>query len=243
MIVFVGLYTYFCHAASMKFVPWQEGLIEVSRVETIHPADGEAADGLFSEADEAEPTPTAVPASDEYTGEALILNVSSIINGFHEHVIVEDDGTTTVVMQAVSTNQGSGRQAQSYYELTYYPVPDRLIYGFEQPQKLLWGTPLNGGAEILPRLALSYYLMIAAALAVLCGLAWVVFRKWDYSWILRQLFFAPVSYVIAHFLIKGIHTPSFFLEHDLISIALITIALYALFSLSWQIWLQHKKTV
>ena len=28
-----------------------------------------------------------------------------------------------------------------------------------------------------------------------CGLIWGILRKWKYSWIPRQIFFAPVSYI------------------------------------------------
>ena len=241
LFVFVGLYTYFYHVTDMKFVPWQEGLIEVARVENAQPADGDSIDDYISEAGETAPAPTVAPAADVYTGEALILNVSSFINGFSEHAVVEDDGTTTVIMQAVSTHSGSRQQASSYYEMTYYPVPDRLIYGFEQPQKLLWGTPLNGGTEILPRLALSYYLMIAAALAGLFGLVWAVFRKRGFGWALRQLFFAPVSYILSHLILKGMNTASFLMERDILSILLLAAALYALLTLGWQLFLQRKK--
>ena len=100
---------------------------------------------------------------------------------------------------------------------------------------------MNGGTEILPRLALSYYLMIAAALAVLCCLAWAVFRKWKYSWILRQLFFAPSSYILSHLLLKGLRTASFFMERDIISILILAMALYTLLSIVWQAFLLRKK--
>ena len=191
--------------------------------------------------DEAAPVPTVVPASAEQSCEALILKVSSFINGFEEHVVVEDDGTTTVILQAFSTNQGSNHQTQSYYESTYYPVPDRLIYGFEQRQVLLWGTPLNGGTVVLPRLALGYYLLIAAGLSGLLGLLWVIFRKWDYSWILRQFFFAPISYILSHILLKGTKTTSNFMEHDLFSILLVALAVYAFLSIAWQVFLNRRK--
>ena len=143
--------------------------------------------------------------------------------------------------QQLSTNQGSNHQTQSYYESTYYPVPDRLIYGFEQPQVLLWGTPLNGGTVVLPRLALGYYLLIAAGLSGLLGLLWGFFRKWDYSWILRQLFFAPISYILSHILLKGTKTTSNFMEHDLFSILLVALAVYAFLSIAWQVFLNRRK--
>ena len=198
LCVFIIVFTYFFHVTSMKYVPWQDELIEVVGVETINPEEYYSDDGHLPIDDEAAPVPTVAPASVEQS-------------------------TTTVIMQAFSTNQGSNHQTQSYYESTYYPVPDRLIYGFEQPQKLLWGTPMDGGTEVLPRLALGYYLLIAAALAGLFGLLWGIFRKWDYSWILRQLFFAPVSYILSHLLLKGIRTTSCFMEHDFLSILLMAL--------------------
>ena len=144
-------------------------------------------------------------------------------------------------IQALSTNQHSDHLAQSYYEYTIYPVPDRLIYGLQQPQTLLWGTPINGGVEILPRLALAYYLIIALVAAGVCGLMWGVLRKWKNSWIVRQLFFAPVSYILSHLLLKGMKTTSFFMERDLLSILLVAIAIYALFTIVWQMVLARRK--
>ena len=241
LCVFAAVFTWFSHVNEWKLVPWEEGLIEVARVGTVGPAAAHVDGADVSGAGETEPAPTAVPAPDGEAREALILRVSSFINGFQEHVIVEDDGTTTVLMQAISSNPVTDRQARSYYEMTYTPVPDCLIYGFEQPQQLLWGTPAGSGTVVLPRLALSYYLLIAAAAALLFGLAWAILRKWRFSWIPRQLFFAPLSYVLSQLLLKGTRTASFFLEHDLISILLLTLALYALLSLTWQVFLQRRK--
>ena len=241
LCVFIGVYTYFFHATGMKYVPWQDGLIEAVGIETIHSAEYSGGDGQLPINDEAAPAPTAAPAPAQRSGEALMLKVSSFINGFEEHAVVEEDGTTTVIMQGISTNQRSDHSTQSYYEQTRYPVPDRLIYGFEQPQKLLWGTPPEGGIQVLPRLALAYYLLIAAALAGLLGLLWAVFRKRNRSWVLRQLFFAPVSYVLSHLLLKGVKTASVFMEQDLLGILLVALAVYALLSVAWQIFLKRRK--
>lgn len=240
LCVFIGVCTYFFRSDSMIFVPWQEGLIEVVGVETIGPAEEESGDPA-SETGETAPAQTTPPAPGGYTGKALILNVSSFVNGFQEQLIEEEDGTTTVLIQAISTNPIPEHSSQSYNEHTYFPVPDRLIYGFGQPQKLLWGAPLNGGMEVLPRLALAFYLTAAAISAGVCGLAWLIFRKWKYSPVLRQLFFAPVSYALAHLLLKGTHTASFFMERDLTGILLLTAALYLLLSLAWQVFLRRKK--
>ena len=241
LCVFIAVFTWSFHTTSMNYIPWQEGLIEVAGVKTINPEEYFSGEEQSPLNNKAIPGPTAAPASAEQSVEALILKVSSFINGFEEHVIIEDDGTTTVIMQAVSTNPRSDHQPRSYYEQTYYPVPDRLIYGFGQEQVLLWGTPSNGGTAVLPRLALGYYLLIAAAFAGLFGLLWAIFRKWNYSWILRQLFFAPVSYILSQLLLKGTKTTSFFLEHDLLSILLVALAVYALLSVAWQVFLNRRK--
>ena len=238
LCVFIGVYAYFFRVTDMRFIPWQDGLIEVAGVETVGPAEE---DGVPPEDRGNAPSPTAPPLSGGYAGEALVLNVSSFINGFQEHVIVEDDGTTTVFMQAVCTGPIPDHPSHAYTEHTYFPVPDRLIYGFEQPQKLLWGAPMNGGAAVLPRLALAYYLLIAAAAAGAFGLLWAIFRKRERSWIPRQLFFAPVSYILSHLLLKGARTSSFFMERDLFGILLTALALYALLSAAWQVFLARRR--
>ena len=240
LAVFVGVYTYFFRTTAIQLIPWQDGLIEVVGVKADHSEDN------VNERDtetgkSVTPSPTTAPDPAKPTDEGLVLNVNSIVNGFKEHIVVEDDGTHTLFIQALSTNQHSDHLAQSYYESTIFPVPDRLIYGLEQPQTLLWGTPMKGGVEILPRLALAYYLMIALVAAGICGLIWGILRNWTYSWILRQLFFAPISYLLSHLLLRGMKTTSFFMERDLLSILLVALAIYALLTIAWQMMLMRRK--
>ena len=224
LCVFVGVYTYFFRVMAIELIPWQDGLIEVVGVKAFHPNGG---------ADEGD----AAKRADE----GLVLKVNSIVNGFEEHIVLDDDGTQTLLIQALSTNQASDRLAQSYYESNIFPVPDRLIYGLEQPQTLLWGTPMKGGVEILPRLALAYYLLMAIAAAGVCGLIWMMLRKRKSSWIPRQLFFAPVAYIVSHLLLKGFKTTSFSMEQDFLSILLVALAVYALLTIAWQMFLTRKR--
>ena len=241
LIVFVGVYTYFFRTMAVQLLPWQDGLIEIIGVKTYQPEDVVVDERDTETSESVTPSPTTAPYTAKHPDEGLVLKVNSIVNGFEEHVVVDDDGTDTLFIQALSTNQHSDHLAQSYYEYTIYPVPDRLIYGLQQPQTLLWGTPMNGGVEILPRLALAYYLIIALVAAGVCGLMWGVLRKWKNSWIVRQLFFAPVSYILSHLLLKGMKTTSFFMERDLLSILLVAIAIYALFTIVWQMILARRK--
>jgi len=130
---------------------------------------------------------------------------------------------------------------EEYGEMFFYPVPDRVIYGYSTPQELLWGKALNGGVEVLPRLTLNYYLLIAAALTGLSGLLWMIFCQKRYSGVMRQLFLAPCTYLLAHLLLKGTETLTFFLVADFCCILLVAAALYALLSLGWQVWKQQQK--
>ena len=152
----------------------------------------------------------------------------------------DDDGSRTVLLQGW-TSGGSGYFIRDYNEMILYPVPDRVMYVDGAQQHLLWGKPLDGGVEILPRLAPGYYVLLALAAAFVFGLAWFFLRKRKNGWIARQLFFAPASYLGAHFLMKGFHTVSDFMAHDFFNILLIAIALYALISLTWQVFLQRQK--
>ena len=241
LIVFVGVYTHFFRTMAVQLVPWQDGLIEVVGVKAQQPEDAAVDEHDTETGESAASSPTAAPFPAKQTDEGLVLNVNSIVNGFEEHMVIDEDGTHTLFIQALSTNQQSDHLAQSNYESTIFPVPDRLIYGLEQPQTLLWGSPMEGGAEILPRLALAYYLMLALAAAGVCGLMWGILRNRTYSWIPRQLFFAPVSYILSHLLLKGIKTTSFFMERDFLSILLVALAIYALLTIAWQMFLTRRK--
>ena len=229
LCVFIVVYTCFYHVNEWKLVPWEEGLIEVVGTEERPYGEVSGQDSDYGE-------------SGGPTVEALVVKVDSRINGTRETMFRDEDHTETVLLQGWTSNR-NGNFVRDYNEMVFYPVPDRLIYESEHNQKLLWGEPLNGGVETLPRLALGYYVILAAILAAVSGITWFCLRRNDKSWIVRQAFFAPVSYLGAHILIKGFHTLSYFMEHDFLSILFITIALYALLSLAWQVFLQRKSAL
>ena len=228
LCVFVLVFACFYQLNDMRLVPWEDGLVEVAGIEQRP----RTRDMEYS-------------ASDSRDGMAdmLILMVDSRVQGTEETLYTEDDGTTTALLQGWSDAfhiRGAGTSIYAS-ELAIYPVPDRLVYTVGNQQELIWGKPMDGGVEILPRLALGYYAMIAAALAALSGLLWFLFRKRKKSWVLRQIFFAPLFYLAAHLLIKGFRTTSYFMVRDLLSILLVAAALYALFTLAWQIWRQSRR--
>ncbi len=226
LCVFVAVFTCFYHGNKMRLVPWEEGLIEVKGIEARPWQE------VYGE--------DAVPAESKgNTVNVLVLRADSRINGTRESLFRDEDGKSTLILQGWTSQSGS--TAREYHEMVFSPVPDRLIYEDGDEQRLLWGEPLNGGMETLPRLALGFYVILAAGLALVSGIAWFFLRGNKKSRIVRQVFFAPLSYLAAHLLIKGFRTESFFMERDFIAILLLTAALYALLSLAWQALLQRKK--
>ena len=227
LCVFIAVFSWFCRDSSMQPVPWEDGLIEVKGIEDRPYGEISGKDADASETD----GPTA---------EVLVLHASGKISGTQQTTFMDDDGTATVILQGW-TSQPHGRGlAKDRSEMVLYPVPDRVIYSSGSQQELLWGEPMNGGVEVLPRLALGYYLILAAAMAALLGIGWLIFRKRKCGPILRQAFFAPVSYIIAHFLVMGSRTTSFFMARDFFCILLTAAAVYVLVTLSRLVRLQRK---
>lgn len=90
--------------------------------------------------------------------------------------------------------------------------------------KFLFGRNLAPDGEIytLPRLCLTYYLIIAAALFLIFIILALIFKKSVYI----KILFAPASYIFAHFLIKGFNAETFSPVHDLFTILLCAVPLY-----------------
>ena len=177
-------------------------------------------------------------------GQALVLERNPQVSGVgSEFILDEDTGELTVYIQYFRTSRSPDLRDLGPGALTdmIYPVPDRVIYGFDQGQELLWGKPMNGGVMFLPRLALSYYFLLALALAVLLGVAWAVFRKKSFSVILIQVWLVPISYLLGHLLVKGTGTVSAFLLRDLCMILVEAAAFYLLLTLCLRAWRQHRK--
>ena len=191
LCVFVAVFTCFYHGNKMRLVPWEDGLIEVKGIEARPWQE------VYGE--------DAVPAESKGdTVNVLALRADSRINGTRESLFLDEDGKSTLILQGWTSQSGS--TAREYHEMVFSPVPDRLIYEDGNEQRLLWGEPLNGGMETLPRLALGFYVILAAGLALVSGIVWLFLRGNKKSRIVRQVFFAPLSYLAAHFLIKGLRT-------------------------------------
>ena len=235
LMVFVGVFAFFCRQNEMEVMPWREGLIDVVGVETRPRSQAAGAEDMHRA------IPDRENDADEDTVEALVARVYGNVTGTDVTTFTDDDGMRTVIVQAWSARERRGDLTVEAGEMVFYPVPDRVIYCAEGDNVLLWGKPMNGGVDILPRLALAYYAVLAAAAALVTGAAWLIARKKKWSWVTRQLFFVPVCYILGHVLIKGMRTESFWMGQDLLHIALAAGALYGLVTLLWQIWLRRDR--
>ena len=173
--------------------------------------------------------------------ESLVLNCYGPISGVSDELVTDDEtGESTLFLQLwtnrfyMATHNGKvvslGTPDDTSVKV-FYPVPDRVIYGFGEKQTLLYGEPMNGGVQILPRLALSAYLYLASALALIFGILWLLLRKKKGADTLRIVFFAELSYPVGHLLVKGTQTASFSLPRDLACILLAAAAVWGLLML------------
>ena len=172
----------------------------------------------------------------------LTLRVDSRITRIETQTVTIEDGSEILIVQGMGLPSQQNRPlGGEHNELVFLPVPDRVIYGYRQPQQLLWGEPMEGGVEVLPRLALGYYLFMAAAASAILGLLWLGLRKSRFSGLLRQLFFVPLAYVLGQLLLKGTETISYQLPVDLIMLLLAAAAVYGLLTLGWIEWRSRTK--
>ena len=251
LIVFLPLFTFFARSTVKQYLPYSEGLVTVEGVKPYDPSEPFPGSGGF--------TGYGV-RDDEYQAEALYLSYAARVNGIQQEMVQDiDSGEWTLFIMAYSWPSveyliddtierpnlhigappapGPDQRGTSVIA----PAPDRVIYGFGSDQVLLYGGPKNGGMEILPRLVLGYYLLIALAMAAVLGLLALLLRRKKAGPILRQLFLVPVSWVLGHLLVKGLVTVSFDAQWDFLMIFIAAAASYALLSLVLQMLRQWKK--
>lgn len=244
--VFLILFTLLVRATDKEPLDYSPELL---RVEGIEPYDPAQESDLFDDV-----SGVSRESGQASTSEmALILNRSDKASGVVIEYYVDDEtGERTAYLQywgkrmdLAADDAGNGDRSEGFIEGdfirdVYYPIPDRVIYGFGPKQVLIWGEPMNGGVQILPRLALAYYALIAMGMAVILALFWIIFRKKSVAGALRQLCFVPLSYLAGQLLVRGTGTLSFFLLRDLTFIFIDALAFYALISLVHKAWRQHR---
>ncbi len=205
LLVFLPLFSLLARSIDKYALPWEKDLVRVESAE----------DGV------------------------LTLSYDGRVSAMESELCTDPDtGKTTLLLQGWSS-RWNDRQTLTPERgiLTFSDIPDCVFYGygFRSPQKLLFGRSMNGGAIILPRLALGFYLLLSLAAAAVLGLLWLILRKKKAAPVLRALFFAALSYPIGHLLVKGTQTLSFFLPRDLAFILVAAAAIWGLMTLLWTI--------
>lgn len=215
LCVFVAVFPYVVRMTSVQWLPWEDGLIQVKGSQSMSP------DGFYYEGDD-------IPESMD----VLRLQMDGRIGGISERTVIENDGRATTTLQA-----WRGASAREPYMRWLCPTPDRLIYSDGMRQILLWECAPGEYGETPMRPIVPYAVLLAAAFALILGVLWLVFRTRRTATLLRQLFFAPAAYLAANILLKGIDTAS--LRHTFI----LSVALYALLSLTGQALRQRRKSI
>ena len=244
LCVFAILFSVLAAVTTEKPIDYREGLLDVEGLRDVDPLAGPAPTGGSFRPD---------GWQTKYPGQELAIGVNTRVSGAaNEYSYDGDTGELTVYLQLFSTRSGLAFGGPGGLTLTFpesdasedvfYPVPDRVVYGFGPRQELLWGEPMNGGTQILPRLVLSYYALLAAAGAAALGVLWFAFRKKAAGAVFRQMFFAPAAYLLGHLFIKGMATTSIFLRRDLMLICIEAAAFYALLTLVWRALRGRRKS-
>ena len=231
--VFLILFALLARITHENPIPYSPALLSVEGIVPYDPAEETLYSGALH---------TDIPDGWQTSnpGQALIINRNEHVSGSAAEVYSDDEtGELTVYLQYFSTQAAlviddvDGGFSIEHYDSKgskdiFYPLPDRIIYGFGRDQTLLWGEPMNGGVQILPRLALSYYALIAIVFAAILAVLCIAFRKKSFSPVIGQLCFVPVAYLLGQLFIKGTKTLSVFLMRDLNLICIEAIAFYIL---------------
>ena len=123
---------------------------------------------------------------------------------------------------------------RSKIETMTIPKVDALYYCWETQGEntvLLAGETDAAGMQVLPRLVLGYYVLLALALGAVSALLWLLLRKKEAGALFRQIFFVPVSYLTGHVLIMGLNTLSFDAGRDFGFILMAACGVYAILTL------------
>jgi len=145
--------------------------------------------------------------------------------GYEYHITAWNNLWNRMIKKTQVNNTVLNPNGETVTAVYYYQTDgseDRLIYGEDM-------NP-NGGVVTLPRLFLTYYVLIALILAVICGFIMILFHhhKKVYN-VTMKILFLPLSYLLGTLIIKGISLGSYNALRDLYAILLVTIPIYVAF--------------
>lgn len=108
-----------------------------------------------------------------------------------------------------------------------------------QDDVLLCGSR-DGGIEMMPRLALGYYVLLSLALLIPLSIAFFLCRRKKAGKALGHLALIPACYLVGHLLVKGFVTTSYQMQRDFSLIVLTGALLYAAILLAGDLLRQRR---
>lgn len=178
-----------------------------------------------------------VEFSEEVSGYEVISSPSEVHDGYIYDITAWN---TTWNEQIRPNNVGTimlnpnGETVSSVYYYQTDGTINRHLFGNNEYE--------NGGAMILPRLYLNYYLTAALVLAILLiGAMWVFRRNKKRMYSISVVLLIPISYIVSHFVIKGFDFDSYHATRDFISILLTAILLFSVMLLGLKLFTLRKE--
>ena len=111
-----------------------------------------------------------------------------------------------------------------------------------QDDVLLCGS-MDGGIISLPRLALSYYVLLSLALLIPLSISFFLCRRKKIGKVFGHLALIPACYLVGHLLVKGFVTTSYQMQRDFSLIILAAALIYAAVMLAINLWRQKREKV
>lgn len=113
-----------------------------------------------------------------------------------------------------------------YFELDGIKAIDYVDCANDGELIRVYGEPMDGGCIVLERLVLNYYFILATLAAIFTGILWLIFRKRRAGKTLSYIFFAPVSYIIAHLATTGANAATYAAADKFVFIIITAAAIY-----------------
>lgn len=216
LLTAVFLLAGFSYLTSPQYLPYSKDLIKVTE-----DADGSVFATLGGAASRFEIEQSENPDQGQFEYNIMIWTstLDQLLNKGAEHVILLNPNRENVE-SVWFVNPQSGSEDGTVNE-----------------DVQLLGSRRSGGRITLPRLFFSFYLMVAGFILSLCLVLLGLFRKHERSKnLILQVAFLPISYLIAHFIVKGLTLPSYQSAREFYNILLIAIPLFAVFQLAFSLF-------
>lgn len=139
-------------------------------------------------------------------------------------------------------SKDKGALSTTVFPKSPYPITAEYLPNDGSESICIYGNTGSDGRIVLPRLALGYYLLLAITAAVIIALIWFMTRRKAKLrvWVERVGLY-PVSYIMSHCIVSGIHTISYSLPRDFFLIIFISVLLYSGLLLAHSIWRLKKE--